>query len=621
MVLVRNKERRRGTILILLFIVTTVIFIVTLSLAQRNQGRRTLTFKARRDLEAYYAALGAIDLTLMKLRNLLESPLVFPVSSDPKVPGQVNAPLLDLLHYDRARDWARTFHYGDGEVVNGATCTVHAELVNVTKNEFYTFIDRVERGVPDALEKFREQKDVRNDQEDVEGSEELGGWSGQLRLTAIADIEGTQRVLETVRGVKVVDISAISPDHTLFIESKQPETLGRGRFLLSNLDLPKPVADLLQEMTWKVNEMLGLPLSQDVKDVVGNVNQIQRYMTTRFQENEMADALQLIHDMASKVEDEKIKDKVDSIILSLNPRNWGRVRSNGSLYVKLPFFATDDIINYFADDSIFGHQRPEVGYLYHDNRLHDPYLGVYTHFEGLIYRQYRRLNPLSMGPSTEPKAVQPQRYTINTQFNYVDRHPERKEPENRKRLTKHVEKVATNVYKETTRFEGTHEEPIEVDGIWFFKNKLEVGGVFTGKGMLVAKEDITLLSSMIPLREDDSVNLVSLRGAVKLNSKFPEFSHRGGMYAHNGVRGGPTQSLDILGNLVVNTLRRDDMPRYFTCRFDSSLKNHMADNIKATISRRYLSYRERAAHMRWEPLRVSADPEDFLEQLPPEVDS
>ena len=50
-------------------------------------------------------------------------------------------------------------------------------------------------------------------------------------------------------------------------------------------------------------------------------------------------------------------------------------------------------------------ERPEIGYHNHYNRLHDPYLSVYTHYEGYIYMNYRRLNPVVLGPSKEPQVV------------------------------------------------------------------------------------------------------------------------------------------------------------------------------------------------------------------------
>lgn len=604
--------------LLLLFIVTTVLFILSMAIAEQVIGQRRLTNKYGEDLAAYYAAQAGVDRVLWRLRNLFEEPLVRFEGVGPKDPGLVNEPLLDLLDFDKARDWARTFVLGEEDLMSEAHCTVHAELVNVTRNDFYTFIDRVEPRVPEALERFREQKDRKDEDEDTEGLETLAGWTGELRITAHGQFRATRRTIEVVRQVKVVDITPPSPDHTLFISSKQPEKIEKGRFILSNLDLPQPVAVLLHQLTVRANELLRLDISEDQKDVLKNVDKIQDFMTNEQDEGDAAEALKMVFDLATHVQDEAIKDKVDSIILSLNPRNWGRVRTNGTLYVKLPFFAADDIINYFADNTIFGHQRPEVGYLYHDNRLHDPYLGVYTHFEGLIYKQYRRLNPLSMGPSTEPTPVAPQRYTINTQFNYVDRHPDRRQPKHLERLKKKAKDIAHSRFTGSiARFEGTPAQPIRFDGIWFVDNKAELGGPFTGRGLVVANKNITLLKSLQPQNPGDRVSLVSLGGLLQLKQGVPIFDVEAGIYAKRGVKGTKTQTLNVHGNLVVDTLKRQNMPGNFTCRFDPNLKNHMVDNVAGVISRQFLSYRERGAAHAWTPARVTARVRPFEEMPTP----
>lgn len=626
------RPGRRGTVLLLLFIVSTVLFILSLSIANQVLNDRRLTNKYGEDTAAYYTAQAGIDHALWRLRNLLEEPLVHFEGVGPKDPGVVNEPLLDLMDYDKARDWARTFVLDEDQLMPEAHCTVHAELVNVRKNRFYANIDRVEPRVPESLERFREQKDNKargkmKDAEggdtgvgfddDVEGVEALGGWSGELRITAHGQFRETRRTIEIVRELRLTDITPPAPDHTLFIQSKQPERLEMGRFILSNLDLPDSVAGLLHKLTMRANDLLRLSLSEDKADVLKNVDKIQDFMTNDQGEGQASDALQLVFELASNVQDEAIKDKVDSIILSLNPRNWGRVRTNGTLYVKLPFFAADDIINYFADNTIFGHQRPEVGFLYHDNRLHDPYLGVYTHFQGLIYKQYRRLNPLSMGPSTEPTPVAPQRYTINTQFNYVDRHPDRREPKRLKEITRYAREAAHIRFKDgRVRFQGTPGNPIQFDGIWWADRKLDVGGPFQGRGLVIAKGDIMITSSLTPMNPGDRVSLVSLEGKIILNSQVNDFEVEAGLYAKNGIKGTKSQTLNLKGNLVVDRLHRKNMPKYFTCQFDPNLKNHMVDNIVGVISRQFLSYRETGAGAVWTPARITADVQPWVEAAP-----
>ena len=42
---------------------------------------------------------------------------------------------------------------------------------------------------------------------------------------------------------------------------------------------------------------------------------------------------------------------------------------------------------------------------------------------------------------------------------------------------------------------------------------------------------------------------------------------------------------------MVSALNRKKMPKYFTCRFDSNLKNHMADNIIGELGKQPLLMR------------------------------
>lgn len=608
-----TKRARRGSLLMLLFIVATVLFILGMSLSEAMSQRRHQTAKMGEDLGAYHVAKGGIEWVLWRLRNLFEEPLVTYDGDGPRAKATINEPLLDLLDFDRAKDWARTFQMPSHLLVEDATCTIHAEFVQVQRNEFTAFIDRVEPRVPEALQRYQEQKDRRNEDEDIEGKVPLAGWSGLLRLTSEGVYQGTRRVIEVSREIKVTDLTPPAPDHTLFIDGKGNEKIEKGTFLLSNLDLPDVIQTLLLQLTLRANEMLRLPLSEDQKDVLENVNKIQEFLTNG-DGNEPAEGLGMIHELASHVKDEQIKDKVDSIILSLNPRNWGRVRTNGSLYVKLPFFAADDIINYFADDTIFGHQRPEVGFLYHNNRLHDPYLGVYTHFEGLIYKEYRRLNPLGMGPSTEPTKVAPQRYTINTQFNYVDRYPDRRHPGNLARIVKKARDQAHLRFKQPkVKLVGTPNNPLRLDGIWFCDGQVEIGGPYTGRGMVIAKTKATLLRSLEPVNEGDGISLLALGGPITLARDRAEFFIKGGVYAKDGIKGQKNQSLEIQGNLVVNKLNRQNMPKEFRCRFDPDLKNHMIDNVVGVISKNYASYKERGADAKYQPVRISAKVRPFVE--------
>lgn len=586
----RTRAPRRAAALYVLLIVVSVLFILGISLIQIvGMGSRQIR-KFGSNTVSHYLAEAGIHLALHRIEKTLLSPLVKPVNPQPKDTLEVNADLLDLMDIDRAREWARTWDFANA-VRKGSKIKVTAEIFGIKKNEFGTFIDRAEM-VPQSLEQYRQRS---GGDEDGGGppASSLGGWNGRLKLTAVADWEDSRSVVEVIKGIKLMDISPPAPDHSLFIHSPQTEYLKEGRFILSNLTLPDVIQELIFDLGQKLNELLRLQLSDNKAEGLSNLAKINDQLTNKLDEGKIADALKLVYELAQHASDEKIKDTVDNIILSLNPRDWGRVRTNGVLHVYLPFFAADDIINYFADTSIFGHQRPEIGYLYNDNRLHDPYLSVYTHFEGYVYKNYRRLNPLILGPTKDPQIVPPQRYTINTRMNYVKRYPEREGVGNLKRLQEKGAKFAHVFFKEKRKLVGTFDQPLDVDGLVYATEDLTVGGPYHGRGLIVSEKNITIVSDLTSKDPADLLGLVSLQGRIECRPS--RLKVEAGLYARDGVAGFKNQELEVVGNLVCENLNREKMPRYFTCRFDPDLKNHMVDNIVGTLSRRDLSYRELSA--------------------------
>ncbi|MBI3893686.1 MAG: hypothetical protein HY303_19375 [Candidatus Wallbacteria bacterium] len=598
-------KRRRASALYILLIVITILFILGVSLVQMVGMGTGQVKKFGKNTLAHYLAEAGIHLAIQKMEKTFDSPLVkgggpkpAPGSGGPGSPSgvpelaasrdpmELNQELLDLLDIDRAREWARTFDFGNA-VVKGSKIRVTAELFGIQKNEFSTYIDRVEV-VPQSLEQYREK--AGDEEGGTAAPSPLGGWSGRLKLTSVAECDGTRSVIEVIKGIKVVDCTPPASDHTLFIHSSKTEYLKEGKFILSNLTLPDVIQDLLFDLGNKINEMLRLQLSDTKAQSLDNISKINDMLTNKLDEGKMSDALKLVYELAQHANDEKIKDTVDNIILSLNPRDWGRVRTNGVLHVYLPFFAADDIINYFADTSIFGHQRPEIGYLYNDNRLHDPYLSVYTHFEGYVYKNYRRLNPLILGPTKEPQVVPPQRYTINTRMNYVKRYPEREAVKNLKRLIDHGQKYAHVVYKEKKKLFGTPQQPLDLSGITYATEDLTIAGPYQGRGLIVTDKNIIIAGDLTQMNSHDMLGLVSLQGQITLKQSHTKI--QAGLYAFDCIVGSKSQSVDIVGNLACETLNREKMPRYFTCRFDPDLKNHMTDNVVGTISRRDISYRE-----------------------------
>ncbi|MBI4872687.1 MAG: hypothetical protein HY814_14100 [Candidatus Riflebacteria bacterium] len=581
-----SSHVRRGDALYVLLIVSTVLFILGLSLTQFVSLGTGQVRKLGANTVAHSLAEAGIHLALQKIEATFQAPLVKPVNPTPKDTLEVNAELLDLMDIDRAREWARTYDFSNA-VMKGSKIRVTAQLFGVKSNQFSTMIDRAEV-VPPSLEQYRHRSP--DDESGPMASSALGGWAGRLKLTSVAEVEGSRVVVEVVKGIKVVDVSPPAPDHTLFIHSPKTEYLKEGRFALSNLTLPDVIQDLIFELGNKLNEQLKLALSDSKAESLSNLSKINDMLTNKLDENKMDEALKLVFDLAQHASDEKIKDTVDNIILSLNPRDWGRVRTNGVLQVYLPFFAADDIINYFADTSIFGHQRPEIGYLYNDNRLHDPYLSVYTHFEGYVYKNYRRLNPLILGPTKEPQIVPPQRYTINTRMNYVKRYPEREGIPNLKRLQEHGAKFAHVLLKKKQLMAGSAVQPLDVDGIRYSTEDVVLSGPYQGRGLIVTEKNIIITGDLTAKSAADMLGLVALTGQIECRAS--NLRIQAGLYAREGLVGLKNQEVEVIGNLAVENLNREKMPRYFTCRFDPDLKNHMVDNVVGTVSRRDISYRE-----------------------------
>ena len=61
---------------------------------------------------------------------------------------------------------------------------------------------------------------------------------------------------------------------------------------------------------------------------------------------------------------------------------------------------------------VVGEEYLEVGYLFHDNRLHDRVDVHGTIMKCPIYKRYRKIYPSQFG-IVEPEEVPPEQYTIN----------------------------------------------------------------------------------------------------------------------------------------------------------------------------------------------------------------
>lgn len=374
-----------------------------------------------------------------------------------------------------------------------------------------------------------------------------GSWSGTVRFSTAASVDGQTATLTTTRHFAVVDITPPAPHHTLFIHGGGTERLGAGVFTLRNLPLPAWMDAPLRAVLKAAG--CTAEAGESASDAVDRVT--RRASPGGWQPVLTSTLRRLDNDM---------KDAVDRNILSANPRRWGRVRTNGTLLVRLPAWAPDDAVNYCGSDPIFN-GRAEFGYRGGDNRLHDPYLGVYTHYEGYIYKEYQR------EAQEGAQVVGPQRYTINTRMNYVQRYPGERPVPQLDALARNAPRVATRTLPDGAVLQGTPGSPLALDGVWYARGNVTVGGAFTGRGVIVATGGIRLAASVTRADADARLGLVALGGPVQLQDTAP-YRIDAHVYARDGLRGAWSASARVRGNLAVETLDRAHMPGTFECWFD-----------------------------------------------------
>ena len=561
----------RGSSLFVLFGIMTVLFIFGVSFFYMTGQQISFIRKLEARLQARYIAEGAIEKALYKIQSEFERELVYHEKSmDGEDLFQINDSLLNLIDIRRIENFTRVLRLEENELVKGGKGTVLTEVLDVRANEFFTFIDYQEK-IPDNLKIYQKPRNATT----TADLEPLGGFRAGIKFTSCGEYQSTIDCIDTVRYLNVSDITPPAPNHTLFIHSKKDEVLKRGAFQLSNLTLPPVIVKLLFRLSQQVKEILGLEIGEDHKRTLDLIEELNKGFTDTFSSESLEVSLGLIQELSNVVTDDDISETVDNIILSLSPRNWGRVRTNGKLEVYMPFFAADDIINYFAEKGSW-RELPEIGYLFHDNRLHDPYMSVYTHYEGLIYKRYRKIYPSRYG-AIEPEEVPPEQYTINTRLEYPRRYKDRFSVENLERFRNFAEQVANATFEEKLRLEGTEDVPLALEGIWYFRDGLEIKGTYTGRGIIISEQPITVLGDVVKKHERDSLSLVSLWNEIGLRA--PDVKIHAALYAHMGLKSMGCKDLFVLGNLAVDELKRESMPENFHCRFDYHLKNHMVDNL------------------------------------------
>ena len=574
----------KGSSLFVVFGIMTVLFIFGVSFVYMTGQQVSFIRKMEARLKARYLAEGAMEKALHRIQSEFQRELVYHEKSrDGADHFEINNPLMDLIDIKRIEDFAKVLILPDNELMDGGEASVFVEVRDVKHNEFFTYIDYQEK-IPESLKVFQKPRNAKT----TVNLEKLGGFSARIKLMSCARFDRTRDCIDLVKTLSVSDITPPAPNHTLFVHSKKEEVLEEGTFQLSNLNLPPVIVKLLFRLSQQVQELLGLELGEDRDKTLDIIKQLNLALNDTFRSESLEESVRLIQELSKYITDDDISETVDNIILSLSPRNWGRVRTNGRLEVFMPFFAADDIINYFAEKGSW-REFPEVGYLFHDNRLHDPYMSVYTHYEGLIYKRYHKIYPSHRGP-IEPEEVPPEQYTINTRLEYPRRYKHRYDVENLDRLRNYALDVANAVFDRKLRITGSEEAPLVLEGIWYFRDGVEIGGSFTGRGMLISEKPIVIHDSLVKKHETDSLSLVSLWNEIVLADS--DMILQSALYAHLGLKSRGCDKVFVFGNLATEELRRATMPEHFQCRFDYHLKNHMVDNLFGHFSGDYLYYRE-----------------------------
>ncbi|MBI3037494.1 hypothetical protein HYY75_00385, partial [bacterium] len=362
------KENKGSAIFMLLTVVGLLYIFGTLFVSYMSQERGQVS-KQSDNIVAYYLAEAGVEKALVKMRQIFSERLI-----DDK--NEVNDQLLSLLDIDRAENFKITVEIEDGDLVKGGSAKVQIDVRDLKLTPFKTYLDEYEE-VPPQLRVYRKQN------RDTYADKALGGWEGHLRFISTGTFKGSSKRIEVVHDLKVSDLTPPGENYTLFISGKQDEYLREGEFRCRNWNVVRSLKEMIEEIIKHINDAVLASLGNSAESLFWEPKTINMIS---FEGDFKIKVLKVIQKLVMRVTDLKIKDFVDTTIQNLHPYLWGKIRTNGRLHVYLPFFAADDIINYFEDNSIFSHQRPEIGYLFCNNQMHDPYLSKYTYYEGEIIK-------------------------------------------------------------------------------------------------------------------------------------------------------------------------------------------------------------------------------------------
>ncbi|PKK92095.1 MAG: hypothetical protein CVV64_01365 [Candidatus Wallbacteria bacterium HGW-Wallbacteria-1] len=550
-----NKSNRGSTLLVILFVVS-IIFILGLSYLYITGEQRYQSVKFRSNVTAFYLAEAGVARAVAEFRQELASPLV---------QGEdINESKLALLDIDKAATYTRVLDISD--IVPGSSVHVTMQLLNVRGNPFFCFIKSKEK-VPARLNIYKQTSD------ELYENKSLGGWSANLKILSVATFEETTRRIEVLKDVKMLNVSPPAPEYSLFISGKNVEELRNGEFLVSNWDFSDTIGSVIEPLMKEVGESFNFRgAGEDEKTQANLLNELQ--------------------DFISRTNNVGLQNKINQLIMQMNP--WAKVRTNGELRVYLPFFEVDDIINYFVDNRFA--ELPEVGYVNSNNRLHDRFMGKYTRFEGVVMKHYFEIRPYIT--NRDRKKERNKLYTLfSTRRRYPLQNPDEYEPEYLDVLKEKAMDFATIVLpRDQAVLKGSSSEPLRVEGLMVTKEDLRIGGPVRGKGIIYSDQgSIYVTSSLTAADKDTMISLVAPRGAIYLGVEDDVVIDGSCCSMESVLRG---KRLVINGNLVVRNLNRSkgmastSMAPEVNINYDARIRNEAVDNLQGFVSPGEISWRE-----------------------------
>lgn len=555
-----RSKNNKGSVYIIVLLSSAVIYIIAMGFIYMTNSSRKQEIMDRNRIVAKYLSEAGIEKGVNEISEIFYKNLINPETKE------VNKEKLQLLDHEKAAKFVKVIRFDD--ILDDGKTEVVIKLSNITNNtslgSSLKIIPGEEDKIPDSLNVYKAQKTGTSERK-------LGGYVARLIITSKGTYSKREYVTTEIRSIKVANVSPIGEEYTLFIEGEKEEFLKYGKFTLSNwtvdMNEVKNLVTQIQEMTSKKN--LSVP-DTSINDFASSLNFVKNFVLSN--------------------KDSDIKKEASAMLFNLDFRRWGRVRTNGTLHVFLPFFEVDDIINYFVENKYYS--KPEVGYVGCFNMLHNPYLGKYTRYEGNIRKNYYRLAPYIL--SRRFPVERSDKYTrFSTDSYYPQEHPDEKSPSNNI-LTKpgDIDKFIHQNCSSDMVLRGTPSNPITVNGLMNIEGSLTIGGNIKGKGALIVKGTVLIENSIIYNDKSSLVSIISLNNPVIIKNGVENLTLDTCLYSRESIKGGV--SMKINGNLVVYNLNRQngsearvtDMPKNVEINYRKDLRNYYAKHVYGGISRK-----------------------------------